>query len=186
MRVQAPHVTFHATYDLSTGSPRNKTTKRNRIRENPKEKPKTRGREQNPDSNFFQFIVRVVPRVSQKHPVQQKRNAAWELRHCMLWLKEGRGRKPGGARIFFARTHSHLHLFKLMLKMIQHDDGRSETKTTFKTRYWWYAGTFISHARTHSNLHIVRLMLKMNCSKRPKRSKRKRFQDKIPVVCWYI
>ena len=56
--------------------------------------------------------------------------------------------------------------------MIQHVDGRSETKTTFKTRYWWYAGTFISHARTHSNLHIVRLMLKMNCSKRPKRSKK--------------
>ena len=54
--VQAPHVTFVtflATYDLSTGSPISKTTKRNGIRENPKEKPKTCVREQNPDSNFF-------------------------------------------------------------------------------------------------------------------------------------
>ena len=33
-RVQAPHVTFLDTYDLSTGSPKSKTTKRNGIREN--------------------------------------------------------------------------------------------------------------------------------------------------------
>ena len=44
-RVQAPHVTFLATYDLNTGSPRGKTTKRNGIRENPKEQRKTRERE---------------------------------------------------------------------------------------------------------------------------------------------
>ena len=31
-RVQAPHVTFLARYDRSTGSPRSKTTKRNGIR----------------------------------------------------------------------------------------------------------------------------------------------------------
>ena len=90
--------------------------------------------------------------------------------------------KAGRSADFFARTHSHLHLFKLMLKMIQHDDGRSETKTTFKTRYWWYAGSFISHARTHPNLHIVRLMLKMNCSKRPKRSKKNAFKTRYR---WY-
>jgi hypothetical protein len=51
-------------YDLSTGSPRSKTKKRNGIRENPKEKPKTREREQNPDSNIFQLTVGVMPRVS--------------------------------------------------------------------------------------------------------------------------
>jgi hypothetical protein len=49
---------LNAKYDLSTGSPRSKTTKRNGIRENPKEKPKTREREQNPDSNFFLLLRR--------------------------------------------------------------------------------------------------------------------------------
>ena len=68
-RVQAPQVTNprYVRSQHSTGSPRSKTTKRNRIRENPKE-PKNREREQNPGSNFFQLAIRVVPRVSQKHP----------------------------------------------------------------------------------------------------------------------
>ena len=39
-RLQAPHVTFLPTYDLSAGSPRSKTTKRNGIRETPKENAK--------------------------------------------------------------------------------------------------------------------------------------------------
>ena len=55
--MQAPHVTFLATYDISTGSPRSKTAKRNRIRENPHEKPKHREREQNPDATAAVYCV---------------------------------------------------------------------------------------------------------------------------------
>ena len=88
-------------------------------------------------------------RVKALHAVTERRQRA----------KAGRS-----ADFFFARTHSHLHLFELMLKMIQHDDGRSETKTTFKTRYRWYAGTSIPHGRKPAywniTLQVVQLSIK--------------------------
>ena len=67
-------MTFLAAYDLSTGSPKSKTTKRNGIGENPKEKPKTREREQNPDSNFFLFIFFSGARKRARSKKRSKRN----------------------------------------------------------------------------------------------------------------
>ena len=86
--MQAPHVTFLATFDLSTGSPRSKTTKRNGICEYLREKPKTSEREQNPASNFSQLTV--VPHT--------KNNcSAWELLHVVGEEKaEGESREEHG------------------------------------------------------------------------------------------
>jgi hypothetical protein len=52
-RVQASHVIFLATYDLSTGSQEVKLRKGAESTKNPQEKPRTGERELRPDSSFF-------------------------------------------------------------------------------------------------------------------------------------